>query len=86
MWYKCLNPNCGFVFPATEECDKCPDCGKQDFRETTDEERKPSLADVIKGIEKNKHQPPKPADESGEGNTKGEIYPGTHPVYQIPER
>ena len=35
MWYKCLNPNCGFIFPSTEECDKCPDCGKQDLREAT---------------------------------------------------
>lgn len=38
MWYKCLNENCGFVFTRSEECDKCPDCGKECLREATPEE------------------------------------------------
>lgn len=50
------------------------------------DERKPSLDDVIKGIEAKKPQPPKPTGESGEGKTKGEIHPGTHPVFRVPER
>lgn len=38
MWYKCLNPICGFVFTRTGECYRCPDCGKECLREATDEE------------------------------------------------
>jgi len=35
MWYKCLNPNCGFVFNRTGECKQCPDCGKEILREAS---------------------------------------------------
>ena len=39
MWYKCLNPNCGYISHSTEGCDKCPDCGKHDLRKVTFDEQ-----------------------------------------------
>ena len=44
MWYKCLNKNCGFVFSRTGECTQCPDCGKDNLRDATEEE----VEDVIR--------------------------------------
>ena len=38
MWYKCLNKNCGFVFHRVGKCIQCPDCGKENLREATQEE------------------------------------------------
>lgn len=43
MWYKCLNPNCGFVFSRVGECTQCPDCGKEFLKEASEEEIKPIL-------------------------------------------
>ena len=86
MWYKCLNQNCGFVFPATEECDKCPDCGKQCLREATDEEiasasmnhidksigtQKISFEDRIKNAVVRTPEPPKSNNKNGTGNGHG---------------
>lgn len=87
MWYKCLNPNCGFIFPAIEECDKCPDCGKQDLREATDEERKPSLDDVIKKADKIRDAqdiPPKSSKKDG-GKQRGKDFPEHIPIPREPE-
>ncbi len=101
MWYKCLNPNCGFIFPATEECDKCLDCGKQDLREATSEEiasvnmndidknigtQKISFEDRFKNAVVRTAEPPKPTKKEETPNTKDEISPDTHPVYKEPER
>lgn len=78
MWYKCLNTNCGYVFHSTEGCDKCPDCGKQDFREVTFDEQ---LA-----IANSKVKPPKNNSNSSNGGVPIlEITRDNKPVKREPE-
>ena len=65
MWYKCLNPNCGFIFHSTEECDKCPDCGKQDFREATLDEQVTNANSKVKPPKEPKKPKPQPREIGG---------------------
>ena len=36
--------NCHFQFERTGDCDRCPDCGKEQIREANEEEKKDYLS------------------------------------------
>ena len=79
MWYKCLNHNCGYIFHSTEGCDKCPDCGEQDFREVAFDEQITNANSKVKPPEDN-------SNSSDNGVSTLEITRDNKPAYKTPER
>ena len=78
MWYKCLNPSCGYIFHSTEEQDKCPDCGKQDFRTVTFDEQVEIANSKVK-------TPKNSSNSSNDDEPVLEIIRDNKPVKQEPE-